>query len=791
MPMERTKAGRNRSVGRVSYGPVVESTYLESSLTRRQTTDVCLALSRKCWYGVGHACVTQKQNISVPTMMARSSYRIGTSATAAAAAAATAAVSTVLIGGSLLCCVNLINSSEAKEDGNHEANFLGSSNVNDIKSWCQRRPAIGNETTHESRNILLRSLQIHNNSRSISISNSNNNSNSNSSIKNLYSSLYSDDQYNTTKSNHNNIPSDSSSFLKILLASPPFFRFPPVTTTFCEASAKNHNKNNNHNSSMEDDGYPNFKRHGKHAYLPKYLTRDIYHQLRHRQTTSGVTLNDIIATGVSLPLGALPPRGFGIFAGDAESYRVFAPLFIPLLEDHHGIQLSKPSSTTNTASATSSTASTVHVPALEQFLYQRSDASAASSTTKITTTTTTTTAPRPPTVVASKHTRSLSSSHDNGAATNPSTTTSSTPPSSQLSRLKRQVTNLNPEFVLSQSLDPSGQYILYTRMRLSRSIEGFAFSPTISREKRRELERLLQSCMDDWKPNKGDGWKSSEDSGSSSSTSITSTASTNNFDGMDDDDDDDDDTGSRTTTPSRNKEWLALSAHGKYSSILDMSNADHDDLIQRHVLFEDPDDYSIAAGIGRDWPDARGVYYDKWDSPEVMIWYNAEDHVRIISLRKGGDLLGVFTRLSLAVSALQTSLKQRGYSFAMDPQLGFLNTSPANVGTALRASVFVKLVRLGQQPGFRDLIHRLRLEATTRYDDSDSARTRTTTATTTTATLTHKQRYTGIFDIANAERLGKSEVQLINTMIHGVGRLIELEKRLERGEKVDLSQIQK
>lgn len=47
----------------------------------------------------------------------------------------------------------------------------------------------------------------------------------------------------------------------------------------------------------------------------------------------------------------------------------------------------------------------------------------------------------------------------------------------------------------------------------------------------------------------------------------------------------------------------------------------------------------------------------------------------------------------------------------------------------------------------------------------------------------------GIYDIANAERLGQSEVQLINTMINGVGILIALEKRLERGEKVDLDEV--
>ena len=43
----------------------------------------------------------------------------------------------------------------------------------------------------------------------------------------------------------------------------------------------------------------------------------------------------------------------------------------------------------------------------------------------------------------------------------------------------------------------------------------------------------------------------------------------------------------------------------------------------------------------------------------------------------------------------------------------------------------------------------------------------------------------GIFDISNAERLGKSEVKLINVMIEGVSKLIELEQKLERGEKVN------
>lgn len=97
----------------------------------------------------------------------------------------------------------------------------------------------------------------------------------------------------------------------------------------------------------------------------------------------------------------------------------------------------------------------------------------------------------------------------------------------------------------------------------------------------------------------------------------------------------------------------------------------------------------------------------------------------------------MFWQLSKAVWALETSLQARGHKFIEDPRLGFLNASPANIGTALRASVYVKLVLLGRQPGFEDLVRRLHLIPRSDYPLTD-------------------KRYTGIFDIANAESLGKN-----------------------------------
>eukprot|EP00980_Cylindrotheca_fusiformis_P014001 scaffold3653_cov124-Cylindrotheca_fusiformis.AAC.4 len=385
-----------------------------------------------------------------------------------------------------------------------------------------------------------------------------------------------------------------------------------------------------------DPAYPDLTRFGKHSYLKRYLTPEIFAELKNKKTSNGVTLEDLIQSGVTLPSGANPVRGCGIYAGDAESYKVFSKILNPVLEDYHHLRLIRNEN--------------IH------------------------------------------------------------------PLPKQGALIRRQVTNLNPGYVLRQKLDPSGEYILQTRMRVARSIKGFPFSPKISRQQRRELEALIKSCVEDFEDEE---------------------------------------------------------LQGDYTRVMDMSNAQHDDLIQRHILFHDPDDLALSAGNGRDWPDARGIYMNNdADSPGFMIWLNAEDHLRVISMSKGGDLLAVFTRLSKALTALDAALKKRGHDFALDDRLGYLNASPENLGSALRASVFVKLVRLGQQPGFDELLARLRLESSTRFKGSS------------------RSRYTGIFDIANSERLGQSEVQLINTMINGVGRLIALEKRLERGETLDLDDIQ-
>ena len=85
-----------------------------------------------------------------------------------------------------------------------------------------------------------------------------------------------------------------------------------------------------------------------------------------------------------------------------------------------------------------------------------------------------------------------------------------------------------------------------------------------------------------------------------------------------------------------------------YVHLNDMTNEENDDLIQRHILFDNPDEWATQAGLGRNWPDARGVYMNVHDvdaNPDFIVWINEEDHLRIMVLQKGGNIFNVFEQL--------------------------------------------------------------------------------------------------------------------------------------------------
>ncbi len=277
----------------------------------------------------------------------------------------------------------------------------------------------------------------------------------------------------------------------------------------------------------------------------------------------------------------------------------------------------------------------------------------------------------------------------------------------------KHVTDLDSGRLSSvEDLDPNSEYILSTRIRVARSISGFPFPSAQTRSSRRHVEHLAKTCFDTL-PNYG--------------------------------------------------------LNGQYISLNSMDNEENDDLIQRHILFDNPDEWAVTAGLGRDWPDARGLYVnvkDTDETPDFIVWVNEEDHLRIMCMRKGGDISGVFEQVVRGVNAIEEALERQGYGFLHDDHLGYVVGCPTNLGTGMRASCHVKLVLLSRCKGFESLCTRMGLDVRGKHGERD-------------------KKNSGIWDISNRHRLGFSEVELIQRMIDGVNYLVALEKKLEKGESVN------
>ncbi|EDO46975.1 predicted protein [Nematostella vectensis] len=251
------------------------------------------------------------------------------------------------------------------------------------------------------------------------------------------------------------------------------------------------------------------------------------------------------------------------------------------------------------------------------------------------------------------------------------------------------------------------KYVLSSRVRTGRSIRGFSLPPHCTRAERREVERIVNDALD----------------------------------------------------------GLGGDLNGKYYPLNGMSDAQQQQLIDDHFLFDKPvSPLLTCAGMARDWPDARGIWHN--DSKNFLIWVNEEDHTRVISMQQGGDMRSVFDRFCRGLNQVEGLIKKKGHEFMWNQHLGYILTCPSNLGTGLRAGVHVKLPNLGKDKRLDTILDKLRLQK------------RGTGGVDTAAVG-------GTFDISNSDRLGYSEVELVQKVIDGVNLLIDMEKRLENGKKID------
>merc|ERR1712039_254128 len=105
-----------------------------------------------------------------------------------------------------------------------------------------------------------------------------------------------------------------------------------------------------------------------------------------------------------------------------------------------------------------------------------------------------------------------------------------------------------------------------------------------------------------------------------------------------------------------------------------------------------------------------------------------------------------------------------GSDFMHHEELGWVLTCPSNLGTGLRAGTMVKLPKLSARADWKKLIGKMGLQVRgTGGVDSGSTG--------------------GTWDVSNADRIGKGEVDLVNILIEGAAQLVKWETMYDNGEE--------
>nr|XP_046233191.1 zgc:172076 isoform X2 [Scatophagus argus] len=199
-----------------------------------------------------------------------------------------------------------------------------------------------------------------------------------------------------------------------------------------------------------------------------------------------------------------------------------------------------------------------------------------------------------------------------------------------------------------------------------------------------------------------------------------------------------------------------LDQHGLPGQLLLLEELNQEQ--QRQLNLNPPSSSQLRIGVARDWPDARAVWVSQNGS--LVVWVNMEDHLRLVSTREDANIAEAFKCICVNVQKLEEFYRKLRHPFIWKHQLGWVTSSPADVGTGLRIRVHVRLQYLPKHNRLQDILRRLRI----RMDKTDSPM---------------------LYHVCNAATFGVSQVGLTQLVVDGVKLLIAMEKRLEGGRDIE------
>jgi len=185
------------------------------------------------------------------------------------------------------------------------------------------------------------------------------------------------------------------------------------------------------------------------------------------------------------------------------------------------------------------------------------------------------------------------------------------------------------------AIDPTGQCQITVRLHVSRNLEGIRFPTACSFNERRNVERTLTRAL----------------------------------------------VGPRKTMPG---DYFPLRGSASFiPKPLGMTMEDEEQLRSSGLLFQAPTNVAaLAAGLGRGWPDGRGVFATSNYALGARI--NEDEHITLVAVRHDGNIHAALATALTAEEAIFSVLQQDGHSFAQNSRLGFLTALPEGLGTGLR-----------------------------------------------------------------------------------------------------------
>ena len=154
----------------------------------------------------------------------------------------------------------------------------------------------------------------------------------------------------------------------------------------------------------------------------------------------------------------------------------------------------------------------------------------------------------------------------------------------------------------------------------------------------------------------------------------------------------------------------------------------------------------------------------------VTVMLNEEDHIRFQGLLPGLQL----ERSAEMAMRLEEAVEKR-YPFAFDTQWGFLTSSPANIGTGMRASVILHLPAIaasGEMGSVMQTVAKLGVAMRGLYGEGSEARG-------------------NLYQLSNQNTLGRSEEDIIRALSAATEQIVSHERSMrEAAEKRDMLQLQ-